>query len=363
MKKGKKTIAIPSRMNAAVLFGFNDLRVIEVETPRPGPMEALVKVEACAICGTDPKIVAHGWPNNPPFGEYIPGHEYAGTVAALGEGVSNFQVGDRVAVEPHKGCGTCENCIRGLYTTCLNYGNIAAGHRHYGFTVNGGYAEYAVNHVNTLHPIPSSLSFDEATLITTAGTAQYGITRIGGVRTGETVVVSGPGPIGLMACQLAKAEGAGLTIFTGTRKERLDLGIELGAADITLNVSECDVVKEVFRLTHGVGADLVIECAGTAQAAKDAVEYTRKNGRIALIGIYQGDIPINLNKVVQWNMTIAGGKAEGDWSLRRVLPLMADGRIKAAPLITHRFPLAKIVGAMKTFVEREGGAIKVVVHP
>jgi threonine dehydrogenase-like Zn-dependent dehydrogenase len=166
-----------------------------------------------------------------------------------------------------------------------------------------------------------------------------------------------------MACQLAKAEGAGLTIFTGTRKERLDLGIELGAADITLNVSECDVVKEVFRLTHGVGADLVIECAGTAQAAKDAVEYTRKNGRIALIGIYQGDIPINLNKVVQWNMTIAGGKAEGDWSLRRVLPLMADGRIKAAPLITHRFPLAKIVGAMKTFVEREGGAIKVVVHP
>jgi L-iditol 2-dehydrogenase len=354
---------IPERMQAAVLFGFNDLRVVAMPVPRPGAGEVLIRVRACAICGTDPKIVAHGWQGNPPFGQYIPGHEYAGEVVALGEGVTNYQVGDRVAVEPHKGCGVCENCIRGLYTTCLNYGNLAAGHRHYGFTVNGGYAEYAVNHSNTLHRIPESLSFDEATLITTAGTAQYGITRIGGVRPGETVVVSGPGPIGLMACQLVKAEGAGRVILTGTRQERLDLGVELGAADLTLNIRKCEVVKEIFNLTAGVGADLTIECAGTGPAAKDAVEYTRKNGRVALIGIYQGDIPINLNKVVQWNMTLAGGKAEGDWSLRRVLPLMADGRVKAGPLITHRFPLKEIVEAMKTFVGREGGAIKVVVHP
>jgi len=327
------------------------------------PQEVLIRVEACAICGTDPKIVAHGWPNNPPFGQYIPGHEFAGTIVALGEAVIGYNVGDRVAVEPHKGCGICENCIRGFYTTCLNYGNIKAGHRHYGFTVNGGYAEYAVTHVNALHRIPDSLSFDEATLITTAGTALYGISRIGGVRAGETVVVSGPGPIGLMACQLVKSLGAGRVIFTGTRLERLELGIELGAADVIINVRDCDVVKEIFNLTGGVGADLTIECAGTAQAAGDAVEFTRKNGRVALIGIYEGNISINLNKVVQWNMTLAGGKAEGDWSLRRVLPLMADGRIKAAPLITHRFPLSEINEAMKTFVERKGGAIKVVIHP
>lgn len=354
---------VPDRMKAAVLFGFNDLRVTEVDVPKPAEREVLIKVEACAICGTDPKIVAHGWPNNPPFGQYIPGHEYAGTVVALGPGVVGYQVGDRVAVEPHKGCGICENCIRGLYTTCLNYGNLAAGHRHYGFTVNGGYAEYAVNHINTLHIIPESLSFDQATLITTAGTAQYGITRIGGVRPGETVVVSGPGPIGLMACQLVKVLGAGTVIFTGTRPERLNLGKKLEAADITINIKEQDVVKEIFRITNNVGADLTIECAGTAQAAKDAVEYTRKNGRVALVGIYQGDIPINLNKVVQWNMTLAGGKAEGDWSLQRVLPLMADGRVKAEPLITHRFPLEQINEGMKTFVERKGGAIKVVIHP
>ncbi len=356
-------MSIPEKMKAAVLFGYNDLRVVDVNVPKPGPQEVLIRVEACAICGTDPKIVDHGWPNNPPFGQYIPGHEYAGTIVALGGGVAGYREGDRVAVEPHKGCGVCENCLRGFYTTCLNYGRVDLGHRHYGFTVNGGYAEYAVNHVNTIHPIPEGLTTDEATLITTAGTAQYGITRIGGVRPGEKVVVSGPGPIGLMACQLVKVLGAGRVIFTGTRAERLDLGVELGAVDVTINVRDKDVVKEVMRLTDGVGADLTVECAGTAQAARDAVEYTRKNGRVALVGIYEGDIAINLNKVVQWNMTLAGGKAEGDWSLRRVLPLMADGRIKAGPLITHRFPLADINEAMKTFVERKGGAIKVVIHP
>lgn len=355
-------MTIPKKMQAAVLFGNGDLRVIETHVPDPGAQEVLIRVEACAVCGTDPKIVAHGWPGNPPFGQYIPGHEFAGVVAALGEGVTDYAVGDRIAVEPHKGCGICENCIRGLYTTCLNYGNVTAGHRHYGFTVNGGFAEYAVCHVNTIHPIPAALSFDEATLITTAGTALYGITRIGGVRPGETVVVSGPGPIGLMACQLAKSLGAGMVVLTGTRSERLKLGREACAADVTINVRESDVVREIFKLTGDIGADLTIECAGTAEAARSAVEYTRKNGRVALVGIYEGDIPVNLNKIVQWNMTLAGGKAEGDWSLRRVLPLMADGRVKAKPLITHRFPLADINEALTVFVERKGGAIKVVIH-
>jgi threonine dehydrogenase-like Zn-dependent dehydrogenase len=165
-----------------------------------------------------------------------------------------------------------------------------------------------------------------------------------------------------MACQLAKAQGAGRVILVGTRKERLDLGLQLGA-DLAINIKERDAVKEIFSLTGGVGADLVIECAGAPDAARTAVEMARKNGRVAFIGIYQGEIPINLNKVVQWNMTLAGGKAEGDWSLRRVLPLMADGRVQAAPLITHRFPLARINEGFQTFRERRGGAIKVVINP
>jgi L-iditol 2-dehydrogenase len=351
---------IPETMKAAVLFGPNDLRVVEKKVPRPGHQEVLLKVEACAICGTDPKILAHGWQNQPPFGEYVPGHEYAGTIVALGEGVTGFSIGDRVAIEPHKGCGICANCLRGFYTVCFNYGNLSAGHRHYGFTTNGGYAEYVANHVTTLHHIPDTLNFEEATLITTAGTAMYGITRVGGLDPGEIVVVAGPGPIGLMAVQLAKQMGAGKVIITGTREERLALACQLGA-DFSINMKKGDVIKRVFDLTQGVGADVVLECAGTSGSLTDAIEFTRKNGRIGLVGIYSEPVAINAFKIAQWNITLAGSRAEGDRALSKVAPLMGDGRVKARPLITHTFPLERINEAFQTFINRTGGAIKVVI--
>jgi 2-desacetyl-2-hydroxyethyl bacteriochlorophyllide A dehydrogenase len=351
---------IPETMKAAVLFGPNDLRVVEKKVPRPGQQEVLIKVEACAICGTDPKILAHGWQNQPPFGEYVPGHEYAGTIVSLGEGVVGFSVGDRVAVEPHKGCGVCSNCLKGFYTVCFNYGNVAAGHRHYGFTVNGGYAQYAVNHLTTLHRIPDALNFEEATLITTAGTGMYGITRVGGIDAGETVVVAGPGPIGLMAVQLAKAVGAGRVIITGTRDERLSLARELGA-DLAVNTTKENVIKRVLELTGGLGADVVLECAGSSGSLSDAVEFTRRNGRIGLVGIYSEPVAINAFKIAQWNITLAGSRAEGNRALSKVAPLMGDGRIKARPLITHTFPLEQVREAFDTFIQRKGGAIKVVI--
>lgn len=352
----------PDTMKAAVLYGPGDLRVEEREVPRPGRQEVLVRVEACAICGTDPKIVAHGWQNQPPYGSFIPGHEYAGTVTALGEGAVGFAEGDRVAVEPHKGCGVCANCLRGFYTVCLHYGDAAAGHRHYGFTTNGGYARYAVNHINTLHRIPDTLDMEEATLITTAGTAMYGITRIGGLEPGGTVVVAGPGPIGLMAVQLVKQTGAAVAVVTGTRAERLDLARSLGA-DVTVNVNEEDAVRRVFELTGGVGADAVLECAGTSRSLADAVEMTRKNGRVSLVGIYSEPVALNAFKINQWNLTLAGSRAEGDRSLSKVAPLMGDGRIRARPLITHTFGLEQVNEALETFVKRIDGAIKVVLKP
>ena len=349
-------------MKSAVLVDYGKLQVTETAVPQPDFQEVLIKVEACAICGTDPKIVKKGWQNHPPLGEFIPGHEYAGTVAALGDQVNSFEIGDRVAVEPHKGCGICVNCIRGNYTTCLNYGNVETGHRHYGFTCNGGYAEYAVNHINSVHKIPENVSLDEATLITTTGSALYGIIRIGGIKAGETVVVSGPGSIGLMAVQLAKIMGAGKIILTGTRDSRLQIGKELGA-DVVINVRETDVVKEVFEETYELGAGLVLECAGTPGAAQTAMDFTAKNGRIAFIGIYGEPVTIDLNKMVQWNITAIGSKAEGDWCLERILPYMEKRLIRAQPLITHTFTLDDIHKGFETFEKRIDNAIKVVIKP
>src|SRR4030067_491775 len=140
---------IPTTMKAAVLFNYGDLRVTQRPTPTPGVGEVLVKVDSIAICGSDPAIIAKGWQNHPPLGEFIPGHEFTGTVAAIAADVTELNVGDRGAVEPHKGGGRGVNCLRGLYTTCLNYGKPEKGHRHYGFCSNGGGAEEHLSPHNT----------------------------------------------------------------------------------------------------------------------------------------------------------------------------------------------------------------------
>ena len=353
---------VPQTMKAAVLFNYGDLRVTEKPTPTPGVGEVLVKVDSIAICGSDPAIIAKGWQNHPPLGEFIPGHEFTGTVVAIAPDVTELKMGDRVAVEPHKGCGRCVNCLRGLYTTCLNYGKPEKGHRHYGFCSNGGYAEFAVCHVNTLHKLPDNISFEEGALLTTAGTVLYGYERIGWVKPGETIVVTGPGAIGLISAQVAKLLGAGRVILTGTREDRLAVGRQLGA-DITLNVKEVNVRDEVIKLTDGLGADLVVECTGQPGPAAEALEIVRKNGRISFNGIYHEPVTLQLNKIVQWNLLIAGPKAEGMWNLERAIPLMADGRLRMKPLITHTFCLDEINKAFDTFTNRVGGAIKVIVKP
>jgi L-iditol 2-dehydrogenase len=356
-------MSIPRTMKAAVLYGEGDMRLVEdYPTPEPGPNEVLIRVEACAICGTDPKILARGWPNHPPYGTFIFGHEYSGTVAALGPAVTEFQVGDRVTVEPHKGCGVCNNCRDGLYNTCLNYGNLSKGHRHYGFTANGGYAEYAVNHTNSVYRLPDEMPTNESTLVTTAATTLYGIRRIGGIRAGETVVVSGPGAVGLMGVLLSRQLGAGTIALCGTRPERLELGCKLGA-DVTVNVREESVVERIMSLTNGVGADAVLECSGDARAATDAVEYAKKNGRIALIGLYHEPVSLNLFKAAQWNITIAGSKAEGERSMAQALPLLSRRVDALSALVTHTFPLDEIHRAFETAEKRLEGAIKVVVRP
>jgi len=131
-------MSIPKTMRAAVLQGKGQLCVQDWPVPEPGAFEVLIKVMACAICGSDPTVVYKGWQALPPYGTFIPGHEYSGRIVATGPHVLNFAIGDRVAIETHKGCGYCKNCKQGRYTICMNYGKPETGQRHYGFTKNGG---------------------------------------------------------------------------------------------------------------------------------------------------------------------------------------------------------------------------------
>jgi len=356
------SLSIPQTMRAAVLHGKSDWRLQDYPVPTPGTLEVLMKVFACSICGTDPRVIRDGWPGMPPFGSFIPGHEYSGQIVAIGPGVTDFAVGDRVAIESHKGCGHCVNCKQGRYTICLNYGKPETGHRHYGFTANGGYAQYAVNHVSTLYHISDSVAYEEAALVTTAACVHFALDNVGGLLGGETVAVLGPGPIGLMGVQLVKALGATKVILTGTRADRLNVGKALGA-DVIVNIHEQDAVAVALAETGGLGVDLVLECSGSPEAAAQAIEMCRRGARISYIGDPHVMATINLRKFVLDDLRAAGVRGEGMADCRRSLALLAAGKIVAKPMITHHFPLEEVNEGLQTFIQRKGGALKVVIQP
>jgi L-iditol 2-dehydrogenase len=360
---------IPDKMKAWVLGGPNELSLAEKPVPQPGPAEVLVRIDAIAVCATDLEIISHGPPaliqGGLPFNKnFTPGHEYMGTVVKLGPGVDEYSVGDRVAVEIHAGCGRCERCREGMYTACTNYGmNYGAhnkGHRANGFTTDGGFAQYAVNSINTLAHVPDDMSDEEATLIVTAGTAMYGLDVMGGLIAGQSVVVMGPGPIGLMGVGVAKALGADPVILTGTRDNRLDMGRKLGA-DHVINVTKQNAVDEVRRLTGGKGCHYVLECSGAPNALNDAAKMLSRGGRICLAAFPQEPVPVDVAYLVRNNIYVFGIRGEGKSATHRAAALMAQKRFPAKLIHTHTFPLAEVPTAIKYARERIDDAIKVVV--
>jgi L-iditol 2-dehydrogenase len=351
---------IPTTMNAVVLHGADDMRVEKRSVPQLGHGEVLLRVNVASICGTDVKVL-HRTLQGQPAGEFIMGHEYAGTVAALGPGVNEFQIGERVAVEVHKGCDRCENCIKGWYTSCLNYGDLAKGHRAKGLTCDGGFAEYAVNHINTLYRLPDNLTFEQACMVTTAASPLWAIDLMGGYLAGETVLVLGPGPIGLIAVQLCKALGAERVILSGTRDSRLEIGKQHGA-DFTINVRKETLADRVGEITQGKGADSVLECAGGPTSMQEALENVKRGGRIGVVAWYAGPVQMDMNLAVRSNVRIYAARGEGGMNCGRSLALMSAGKIAADPIITHHFPLDQIHEAFRTYVERIDNALKVIIH-
>lgn len=358
-------LPIPDQMKAWVLGDPDHLSLREKPVPIPARAEVLVRIDAVAICATDLEIIHSGSPasiqGGPPFNKnFTPGHEYMGTVAALGPDVDEFRIGERISVEIHAGCGQCKRCRQGMYTSCLNYGKPEKGHRANGFTTDGGFAEYAVNHINTLARVPDTMSDAEATLVVTAGTSMYGLTELGGLVAGESVVVIGPGPIGLLAVAVAKALGASPVILTGTRNRRLAIGKELGA-DRVININDEDAVEVVRQLTGGIGTDYVVECAGTETTINQAIHMTNRGGKICLAAFPHDPITMDLAHLVKNNIYAYGIRGEGRSATRRAMALMAEKRFDATKIHTHTFPLVDLPTALRYARERVDDAIKVVV--
>ena len=335
---------VPDRMRAWVLGGPDEIFLVDKPVPQPAAAEVLVRIDAVAICATDLEILRHGVPamveGGLPFNKnFTIGHEYMGTVVKLGPAVDEYRIGDRITVEVHAGCGRCERCRQGMYTSCLNYGDVAKGHRVNGFTTDGGFAEYAVNHVNTLVHVPDDMTDEEATLVVTAGTSMYGLDVLGGLIAGEGVVVTGPGPIGLLGVAVAKALGA----------------------DHVINARREDPVAAVKRITAGNGVHFVVECSGAPEALNEAAQMVNRGGRICLAAFPQDPVPVDLAYLVRNNIYVFGIRGEGQSATHRAMALMNQKRFDARLIHTHTFPLDELPTALKYARERIDDAIKVVV--
>ena len=370
--KISKNYSLPKEMKAWVLKSPNELELKTKAIPTPSYSEVLVKIDAVAICATDLDVISYGPPalieGEKPFNkEFTPGHEYMGTVVALGPSVDEFQIGDRVTVEIHSGCGQCKRCRMGMYTSChnygLNYGKKNKGHRANGFTSDGGFKQYAINHINTLIKVPDDMTDEEATLVVTAGTTMYGLTELGGLVAGESLVVIGPGPIGLLGVAVAKALGADPVILIGTRNDRLEIGKKLGA-DFVLNVNEKnDIVNSVKSLVGNLGVDYVVECAGTEKALDDAIMMTNRGGKICLAAFPHDPIKVNIPHMVINNIYMYGIRGEGKSATHRAMAFMKQKRFNAKLVHTHTFKMNELPTALKYARERIDGAIKVVIKP
>lgn len=350
------------KMLAARMYGQHDLRLEQVDIPEVQTGSILVKVEACAICGTDLRIYQKGDYR----AEYpvITGHEIAATVVETAPGVTAVKVGDRVCVAPGHGCGYCKMCLSGQPNVCLT------PHPSLGYTLNGGFAQYMAvpEHIFRLgfvNPIPEELTFDQASMseiIACCLNAQ----RNAPVHKGDCVLIFGAGPAGIIHAHLAKLSGAKQVIMTQRSKGRLALVAQLfpELVDRLIASSEEDLVKAVADATGGLGADAVFVCAPSAQAQEQALSMVGNRGRVNFFGGLPKDdciVNVNANDLHYKEFFISGASSSLPETNRQALELLRTRKIDPDRLITTVLPLSRIEEGFALMSSHS--CIKVVIRP
>ncbi len=332
--------------------GPGNLQVLDVSEPVCGEDELKIEVAYCGVCGTDIHILKDEFPTHPPV---IIGHEFSGTVVEIGSKVTKFRVGDRVVAENVcSTCGDCYLCRTGHYAICIQRGAQ-------GLDLDGAFARYIVCKEQNVYSIPSEVSLQEAALAEPLVCATHAVIDQTKVRAGDVVLVTGPGAMGLLAAQAAMAEG-GLVILTGTTadRERFEVARKLGIPH-TVNVEREDLPRIVGDLTEGRGVDVVIECSGSERAVTSGVSLIKKRGTFTQVGLFGKKVPVDLDTIVTREIRIVGSMSHTWNAWKRGLSLVAQGKIRLAPLITAVYPLTEWERAFKEFEDRKG--IKILLEP
>ena len=343
-------------MRAAVLREFGQLAVEDVERPAPGPGEVLVRVRACGICGTDLKIVNGAYQGTwPPALPFIIGHEWSGEVAELGpDGAgldaerSGLRPGDRVVAENHTGCASCPMCRAGRYNLCERVRE--PGFKLYGHTAPGALAEYAVRPAVALHPVPDSVSEVAAALVNQGALTVHAARRTG-LGVGDSVAVFGPGLLGLLMIQVARAAGATEVIMVG-RGQRLATARELGCTAV-VDYEQADPVDGIRAATGGRGVDHVYDCSGNTAVVAQALGAARRGGSVALLGLAGGALAeLPVDRVTLDELNVLGVRSSPN-AYPAMISLLASGAIRTGPLTADRYPLSEVAAAFGSLARRE----------
>jgi L-iditol 2-dehydrogenase len=337
-------------MRAAVLAEFGKLSLAEVAVPNLEHGEVLCRVLACGLCGTDLKIVAGGfrgtWPPTLPF---IIGHEWSGQIVAMGPGTerSGLAVGDRVVAENHAGCGMCSLCRSGRYNLCERVRE--PGFKLYGHTAPGALAEFAARPAVAVHKLPDSVSDVAGALVNQAALTVHAGRRAG-IRPGSSAVVFGPGLLGLLMLQVARAAGATKVITVG-RGARLETALELGSSSV-VDYEKSDPIAAVRELTDGKGADYVFDCSGNPSVVQQLLRSVRRGGTIALLGLTGGktaEFPVDLLALDE--LDVLGVRSSPN-AYPATIELIASGAIKTEPLTGDQYTLDEVDSAFVALENR-----------
>jgi L-iditol 2-dehydrogenase len=346
-------------VKVARYYAPGDIRLEQVLEPDVSAGELKLRVRACSTCGTDVKISRSGHPNMTP--PQVMGHEIAGEIVAIGEGVDGWAIGDRVQVIAAIPDGTCPDCLAGHQSICPNQVSM-------GYQFPGGFAEFMivpreVLAVDGVTRIPESLSYAEASLTEPLACVLNGqeLARVGA---GDTIVVIGSGPIGCLHVRLARARGAARIILIDLNAERLAAAAALVHPDLTVATDAQDPVAAVFDATDGRGADVVITAAASGTAQEQGLRMLARRGRLSLFGGLPKDastITVDANLVHYRELTIVGVNGSTPAQNKQALELIASGAVPVADLITHRLPLDRVLEGIE--IVARGEAIKVTIEP
>jgi L-iditol 2-dehydrogenase len=343
-------------MNALVLSGYRQLKIEDVPTPGCGPGDVLIQVAACGICGSD----VHGYDGS--TGRRIPpivmGHEAAGIVVAVGAEVDAVAPGDRVTFDSTVYCASCEFCLRGQINLCENRQVVGVSCGEYRRA--GAFAEYICVPEYIVYKLPPPLSFADAAMLEAVSVALHAV-KLSRIESGATALVIGAGMIGLLVLQAARVAGCSRVLVADVDETRLKLAATLGATETLLATRE-DLIREVLRLTNGLGVDVVLEAVGRDETVTAAIDCVRKGGTVTLIGNIASQVPLPLQKVVTRQIRLQGSCASaGEYP--EAMELVSSGKIKVAPMISAVAPLRDGPEWFERLYAHEPNLMKVVLDP